>query len=197
MLSRRKIKGFTLVEVVVALGVFAIASTASLGIFVRSNQVQKRTANAQRQISDARYALEVMAREVRMGQVDYNYSGYDSPLPFLQNVLAVRDVDDQPVRFRRFEVETGRYVIQVCGLATCGVNDWLDITPEDLSIERLDFYISPSQDPFVWDAGLVDYPSDQQPLVTIVLETVGTYQEGEVNKITNFQTTVASRKYSR
>ncbi|PIT90315.1 MAG: hypothetical protein COU22_02845, partial [Candidatus Komeilibacteria bacterium CG10_big_fil_rev_8_21_14_0_10_41_13] len=72
----KKQSGFTLIEVVVALGIFSIATTYAIGIFVQSNQVQRRTANVQRVLSDARYVLEVMAREVRMGEIDYDYSGY-------------------------------------------------------------------------------------------------------------------------
>ena len=96
--------GFTLVEVVVALGIFSIATTYAISIFVQSNQVQKRTANIQRILSDARYALEVMAREVRMGHIDYDYAGYDTQegvLNLEQSVLALRDSDDSPVKFRR------------------------------------------------------------------------------------------------
>ena len=186
-----------MIEVVVSMGVFAIATAAALGIFVTSNQVQKRTANLQRELADARYALEVMAREVRMGAIDYGYSGYASPLPFLESVLAVRDADDQPIRFGRFDVGSGRYAIKVCDQEICNVEDWLDITPEDLSIARLDFYISPSEDPFTWNGATVDYPSDSQPLVTIVMQSVGTYLEGETNRVVNLQTTVASRQYVR
>ncbi|MBT4335206.1 prepilin-type N-terminal cleavage/methylation domain-containing protein, partial [bacterium] len=67
-------KGFSMMEMVLVLGIFAIATTYALSIFTQSNTVQKRTANIQRSISDARYVLEVMAREFRMGTVDYSYS---------------------------------------------------------------------------------------------------------------------------
>ena len=179
------------------MGIFAIATAAALGIFVTSNQVQKRTANLQRELADARYALEVMAREVRMGAIDYGYDGYASPLPFLESVLAIRDADDQPIRFGRFDVGSGRYAIKVCDQEICNVEDWLDITPEDLSIARLDFYISPAEDPFTWNGATVNYPFDSQPLVTIVMQSVGTYLEGEINRVVNLQTTVASRQYVR
>lgn len=191
-------RGLTLVEVIVALGIFSIATTYAIGIFVQSNQVQKRTANIQRILSDARYVLEVMAREVRLGHIDYEYyegqgiSLENMPLTQEGAVLAIRDVDNNQILFRRQEIEESRYVIQVYS-----GGQWYDITPEDLSVERLSFYISPSRDPFVWDSQAVDYNSDQQPLVTIVLETKSLHRDLETEKISHLQTTVATRKYTR
>lgn len=194
--------GFTLVEVVVALSIFAIATVYSISIFVQSNIVQKRTANIQRVMADARYALEVMAREVRMGNIDYAYANYTrelgGSLTFPQAELAIRDVLNQPIRFRRFQIEAGRYSLQVCsGQDVCGEGDWLDITPQNLSVVNLAFYIAPEKDPFTWDAALADYPADQQPRVTIILETKSLYKDLPTERISHLQTTVTSRKYVR
>lgn len=192
--------GFTLVEVVVALGIFAIATTYSVSIFVQSNQVQKRTANEQRLQSDARFVLEVMAREVRLGHVDYAYyagQGINlAAMPLTQDsaILAVRDADNNQLLFRRAEsAQAGRYVVQVFS-----GGQWLDITPEDLNVVRLSFYISPSADPLVWSDALVDYPSDQQPLVTIVLATESALEDVQgTSNVSYLQTTVTERKYMR
>jgi len=190
--------GFTLVEMIVALGIFSVATTYAIGIFVQSNSVQKRTANLQRLVADARYTLEVMAREVRLGHIDYQYyqdQGISlDAMPLTQEgaILAVRDADNNQILFRRALAQSSRYVAQVYAGGA-----WLDVTPEDLSVERLSFYISPAQDPFIWDSGLVDYPSDQQPLVTIVLETKSLHPDLETEKISHLQTTIATRKYVR
>ena len=86
---------------------------------------------------------------------------------------------------------TGRFAIQVCyGLAVCGDTDWLDITPGDLTITRLDFYISPAKNPFVWDDSVADYPNDQQPRVTIVMESQSLNRDIGTPKISNFQTLI-------
>jgi type II secretory pathway pseudopilin PulG len=185
--------GFTIMETVMVLGVFAIAATYSLAIFVQSNTVQKRTANIQRTLSDARYVLEVMAREFRMGQLDYQY--YGEPLPEMPvEELAILDQDSNIIRFRRQQIlETGRYVVQLYYNG-----EWLDITPEDLNIIRLDFYISPEESPWVFQSG--GYPNNLQPLLTIVMETESILLEGgaaQEPRLSHFQTTVASRKYLR
>lgn len=189
--------GFTLIEAVVALGIFAIATTYAVSIFVQSNQVQKRTANIQRITADARYVLEVMSREVRLDHLDYNYTGYVLPLDGVQTELALLDVNNQPIRFKRFDDGAGRFSVQVCAGGECDNNIYYDITPKDLSVEKLAFYISPGQDPFVWDVDLAGYANNQQPRVTMVMETKSLQADLPTPQIINFQTTVTERKYAR
>lgn len=184
-------------ETVLVLGIFSIATTYAISIFVQSNAVQKRTANIQRTTSDARYVLEVMAREFRMGSLDYTFAGYQLPFEGVQSVLALRDENNQPVRFRRAEVEAGRWAAQICASSeACAADiDWLDITPPELSVERLSFYLSPAESPFVWQ--LPDYAANQQPLLTIVLETKSLLNDPTAAHLSHFQTTVSGRSYQR
>src|SRR3989338_1459541 len=105
--------GFTIMETVLVMAIFSIATTYAVGIFVKSNTVQKRTANVQQLTADARFVVEVMAREVRMGKIDYDYTGYFLPLDGPQTVLAIKDQDNQPVRFRRFAA-ADRQAVQGC-----------------------------------------------------------------------------------
>ena len=60
-------KGFTLIELMVAVGVFSIAITASSGLFITSLRGQQRTYVVQNLADNARYAMEAMAKEMRMG----------------------------------------------------------------------------------------------------------------------------------
>src|SRR3989344_7091484 len=60
-------RGFTLIELMVAVGVFSIAITASSGLFITSLRGQQRTYVVQNLADNARYAMEAMAKEIRMG----------------------------------------------------------------------------------------------------------------------------------
>jgi type II secretory pathway pseudopilin PulG len=183
-------------EMVIVLGIFSIATTYALAIFTQSNTVQKRTANIQRSTSDARYVLEVMAREFRMGSVDYDYSGYTTPLTSPEDELALLDDNNSPVIFRK-ALSLGRQAVQVCyGSVNCVSNEWLDITPTNIKVKQLSFYISPVQDPFTWQTG-TGYDSDLQPRVTIILETESNITDSERLHESHFQTTISSRKYER
>ena len=111
--------GFSVMEMVVALAIFSITATYSLAIFVQSNTVQKRTANIQKTMSDARYVLEIISREARMGLVDYSYYGGTLPAMPIEsnndNILALKDSDDNSLYFRRYlaQADPERYVIQI------------------------------------------------------------------------------------
>lgn len=189
--------GFTIMETILVLAIFSIATTYSISIFVQSNNVQKRTANIQRLTADARYVLEVMAREVRMGEIDYSYSGYTLPLTGPQTVLAIKDEDNQPIKFRRGQTG-GRFAVQVCSgddvYCQSEVN-WLDITSGNLTVERLAFYLAPPNNPFSWQ--LPGYYYDEQPRATIILETKSLYGNDLEQHLSHFQTTVSSRSYQR
>jgi prepilin-type N-terminal cleavage/methylation domain-containing protein len=201
------VSGFTLIEMMIAMSLFGIATVYSVNIFAQSNRVQKRTANIERVISDARYALEIMAREVRMDVVDYNYSGYISPLfepadeQKWQTELALVDVNNNPIRFRRIERQNPqRWSLQFCkGTEMCSADVYYDVTPEGLSVEDLRFYITPAQDPFSLNQSLNPpvYYSNDQPLVTIVIKIQSLHPELKEEKISVFQTTITPRKYFR
>jgi len=192
-------RGFTLIEMVVALSIFAIATTYSVGIFVQSQKTQKRTANIYRVLSDVRYTTEVMAREIRLGRIDYDY--YDAeqidlttvPLTQETGILALRDSSGESVMFRR-TANGDRFVIQM----KSGDNDnWQDITPEDLSIERFSLYISPTVDPFLWNDAAEDFLSDEQPRVTLIVRAKSLHPDLTTVKIFDLQTTVTTRAYLR
>ena len=64
-------KGFTIIEMVVAVGVFAVVITVSLAAFLNVSNIQKR-AEALRVINNnLNFSLETMMREIRSGS---NYS---------------------------------------------------------------------------------------------------------------------------
>ena len=65
--ERKNERGFTLIELMVAVGVFAVAITASSGLFITSLRGQQRTYVVQNLADNARYAMEAMAKEMRMG----------------------------------------------------------------------------------------------------------------------------------
>ncbi len=65
-------KGFTLIEMIIALGVFTVVVLLSLGTILALNSAQKKAINLQNVHDNIRFALETMAKEIRRGG---NYSG--------------------------------------------------------------------------------------------------------------------------
>lgn len=68
----KKEKSFTLIELLVSITIFVLVVAAAIGIFVSSLQGKQRV-NQLKEIEDnARFAMEMMSREIRMGNIDDN-----------------------------------------------------------------------------------------------------------------------------
>ncbi len=81
-------KGFTLVEMIVAMSVFTILLTVAVGVFVKSIRSQRELVHRLAIIDNAGLALEQMTREIRTG---YDFSGTDS--------LRFKNKDGETVNF--------------------------------------------------------------------------------------------------
>lgn len=176
--------GFTLIELLVTLAIFAGALTAAANIFLYTQRAQRRTENIQATQTDARFALEVMSQEIRHSNIDYAfYGGAIGVGP--QGTLALSGSDGTRLQFHRI-VSAGRGLVQVS--LDAGAT-WIDLTPTDVSVSSLAFYLSPPTDPFAPNPS-----SNQPPLVTIVMRTTGTRPEATPTFV---QTTVSARQYLR
>lgn len=192
--------GFTLMEVVIALAIFATATIVITDIYIMAQRTQTKLAGQTKVQSDARFVMEVLTREVRLNGIDYDYiaSQGDTPSDGL-DYLPLKDNLGNTVLFT-ISIDTA----DVCSanatqcLAVQKGNSVLaSITPEGVNVNSIKFYIYPDNDPFVLDTVNWQYPNDDQPWVTIVLvsETIG-LREIE-DSISYLQTTVSTRQYKR
>jgi len=188
MYNKNNNSGFTLVEILVAMAIFVTSITAMTTIFSYSNKSQRVTETISEVQSDARFAMEVMAQQIRRGSIDYSSSEYGGTISSNpQDVLVLLDADDNQVWFRRY-ISEGHGVAQ---LSYDGIT-WVDLTPPDVNVDLLKFYLSPSTDPFGANPSV-----NIQPKVTIVMATKSNQAAGENIPSTFLQTTISSRKYAR
>ncbi len=185
-------RGFTLSEMLVVMFVFSILSVTLAGIFVQFFNAEKVGFASQKIASDMRFTLEMIAREVRMGNVDYRVTGYyGGKVPASTDTLALLDSDDNQTLFglagSDCETTNDCYVF----VRRSGVD--YRITPDDIAVNNLTFYISPDEDPFTLQ-GDGTYLTNEQPRVLVVLEEKDT-QTGNV--VVRMQTAVSSKIYKR
>lgn len=64
-------KGFTLIEIVVSLGIFTIVALVAVGALLRIMDANKKALSLKTTINNVNFALESMSREMRVGS---NYS---------------------------------------------------------------------------------------------------------------------------
>lgn len=75
ILSKSNTAGFSLVEVLVALSIFAVVVTMSVGTLIVLIDANAKAQDIQTGITNISFALDSMSREIRTG---YNYYGYEA-----------------------------------------------------------------------------------------------------------------------
>lgn len=196
MINFKEQKGFTLLEMLVVSAIFVMAMTSMVSIFVQTNRAQKRLANSEKLQADTRYVVELIAREVRTNRIDYDFYNGEADRDLTDQeliYLALRDVDDQQIIFK-FEGNKMKICRYVSELINCGNGSYYNITPDDISVISMKFFVTPITDPFVIFAA--DRP-DNQPLVTIALTTQSLTKDLDNSKMIRYQTAISSRYYAR
>ncbi|MBI2054994.1 MAG: hypothetical protein HYT39_02760 [Candidatus Sungbacteria bacterium] len=73
------ISGFTLLEMIVSLGMFSVLIIASIGVILGVSRAQTKTANLQTIQDNIRFSMELITRELRTGS-DYSLTTFCAPL---------------------------------------------------------------------------------------------------------------------
>lgn len=183
------LSGFTLLEAILAIGIFTIASLLVANIFINVSNLQKITANFQRLQNEGRYLMERISREIRGRELDYEQIVFDAPTQPLFNLatsltfkedewgeivrIYYQDQDDDG------EPETVFYWSN--GLAA-------RLNAEDVEVVDLKFRILPVDDPFQLDIFF-------QPRVTILITLRNKNVPEKYQQTLTLQTTVSSRIY--
>ncbi len=198
-------KGFTVMEIIISMGIFMTAFVVMSDAFVTSNRSKAKTIVSQELQADARYTIESIAQLFRLGQVDYPYyeaqsinlangpiGGTNLPWTTSQNQVVLLDSEGAQIRYRLGQ-HNSRGVTQIS--LDSGAT-WVNITPDGATIDNLLVYISPFSDPFNPDLGGL-YASDLQPILTVYLETTDTTLPEDHRPTVELQSTISSSVYLR
>lgn len=142
-------KGFTLVEMIVALGIFSIVAVVAIGALAKVINANKKAQTIQAAVSNLSYAMETMSRELRVGRnYQCNSDFHTIPASANQNTTSpqscnITDSDDSFLSFEssrtagtppsecnlvyiyRFKLESGSYVLKKAHKTSCNsvIND--------------------------------------------------------------------------
>lgn len=113
-------KGVTLVEMLIAVGLFSVVGLATTSVFITNYRVQKRTVGIQRTLGELSYAIEYMSRSMRMARSDNDASclhegagfTYGEPTAGEGGVKYI-DYQNRCVRFFLDEDDAGNNVIMM------------------------------------------------------------------------------------
>ena len=176
--EERKISqaGFTVVELLVAIGVFAIATGIIVGVFVEALKTQRRVNDLLAVQSNASIVLEQMSREIR--------GGFDFNLANTGTVCAATGASDTLTFTRvRGEAITVAYVWDEYGKTITRSEDGgapISVVADNISVRRLCFRET-----------RLDPEVDPRRISTFL--TVGPSDPNIAENIINLQTTVAAR----
>lgn len=187
--------GFTLLEMTVALSVFLILFTLTLGVYSNTLKAERNAVQISKLQKEAQLVMELIAKKIRTNKVNYDFYEYANgqvrPLEADgETLLALMDeTNTYPTIFRFNSTDNS---IEVC-TANCGTDDlhlstnnFVAIPAADVIINSLTFYINPDENPFNNPTSEPAYPK-----VTIVAELTHTYAGATKNLI--IQQTVPQR----
>lgn len=164
-----KNKGFTLIEMVVAVAILALLMGSAVGVFVSGIKNQRQGLALQEILDQTSYLMEYMSRSLRMARKDMD--GTCTGVAKLNYIF-----EDQCLKFLNYNEECQQFCLDGARIKNEN-GDYL--TSESLQVSSFNVILSGAAQP----------PADYlQPRVTISLNIVG--QEQSTMRI---QTTVSQR----
>lgn len=145
--NKQKDRGFTLVEMLVAIGLFTLITSISLGAILSIFDANRRSRSAKTVVDNLNFSIENMVRTVRFGNDYHGFGGGcdDDDLEDPQDCsiggdgLAVQFEGDTVVY--RFCEDTNDIRWSTDGESDCDDNDMSPITSSDTVIEAAKFYV--------------------------------------------------------
>lgn len=179
-------KGMTLLETLVALGIFSVVVVFTTGLFINGIKAQVRASEMNLVNNEASFLLERMGREIRMAnKIDNmtitNSSGGGSPNPG-PRINFTNHESKAAVYCRANSSGNCQNPGNTISVSYDGGANFIPISSRDVSVARLRFF---------YNGDLVAAPA-QQPIITIFLELESSRDSSVKIKL---QTSVVPRVY--
>jgi prepilin-type N-terminal cleavage/methylation domain-containing protein len=147
--NNQKIKGFTLIETLVALLIFGFVSVILVNIFVSVLNSQKRILQNQELMNQSSYALEYMSKAIRMAEKDMtgtcsgaageNFRVGTSPVSI---AFLMYDIKDDSYKCVQFLIEDNAVKERRSVDESLPSGTALPITSSSVSVDRFEFYVT-------------------------------------------------------
>ncbi len=167
-------KGFTLLEMLISTGIFAVVIITAIGAMVSLNQAQVKASNIQNIQDNIRFTLEFMTKEIRTGS---NFSAEECGPPACRRLRFIRQDGKEVV----YCLDNGVIKRQIPPPGNCEAGS--PITSSAVSVNKLFFSV----------IGQALGPSDGQPRITVTVEARSVNPTLRLETDFDLQTTVTAR----
>lgn len=165
-------EGFTLLEMLVSIGIFSVVVVASIGATIEISKAQLKSSNLQATQDNVRFTLELLTKELRTG-INFQLTSICS---------SVSEISfDDANGIKRVYFLSGDAIMRIVGSTDCAIAT--PFTAEDVAVERLIFRMR----------GTTLGPNDGQPMVTISLTVRSKSPKVALESSMNLQTTIVQR----
>jgi four helix bundle protein len=162
-------KAFSLIELVISLGILVLVILAAMGVYLRVIGTREQSLGELNIQEEGQYIMGLIVKDIRAGVIDYDSYGVALSNPEDELWLLDLSSSANQIRYRSDLTASGDCSVERCKLErckkiACGESDYEEVTMNEVSLERLDFYIRPFEDPFVSGSEIYVHPR-----VTVVL----------------------------
>ena len=155
-MKKRRTNGYTLIELIVAVGLFALVMTLAAGAYLLMINLSRQAQGTATGINNLAFALETITRSIRTGSL-YSCGDFGGNCPNGGSSFSFRNVSGAMVTYALAGSEPDLYIQRtVDGVTQSALTD-----PSSVAISSLTFYVSG-----VETAASGEYT---QPYVTIVI----------------------------
>lgn len=148
-------RGFTLLEMLIALGIFAVVMIIAVGAVLSLQQAQAKASRIQDMQDNLRFTVESMTKEMRTG-TDFLPSGVIGGLPNGYGQLVFTRSDGVQIGY----CSASNAILKMTSTINCASG--APVTDDGIIVEQLVFYV----------IGNALGPSDGQPRITISLRAI-------------------------
>lgn len=169
--------GFTLLEMIVSIGIFSVLILASINIMLSVSKAQIKSADLQAIQDNIRFSLELITKEMRTGR-NYNLSSFcattGSEISFDTATGEKRIYYRDPVK---------KAIMRIRGSPSPTCNNAIQFTAEEVFIDAFTLSLR----------GQAVGPSDGQPIITMSLKISSVDPKFGSQTNMNLQTTIVQR----
>lgn len=190
-------RGFTVMELLVVVFIFSIASLAIATTYINFTRLHRRVANSEMLGEEMRFVMELMVRAARNNTINYPAlpTSVTNPSQRL-NLISRAGAQTSFALFPSTNAACTGLNAACLAISLNGGSTWTAMTGKNIQIDKFDVYVTPARNPFQ-SVGIGSYDNDKQPRVTYVIDA--RFLATNPREIANMsiQTSVGSRLYVR